>query len=163
MKFQFFQNFTKKKIEIIKMFLHFWFFTCLQLFSFRTSLFIKRSHVSLHSYSMFKHVNFGKHIWMHTSKTLKKNILILKFYHGTKCLHVSISFFHPEMKFHPLSFWQGWVHPATKFQKNILILKFYHGTKCLLVFISFFHPLMKFHPLSFDRDEFIPRRNFISA
>ena len=72
MKFQFFQNFTKKKIEIIKMFLHFWFFTCLQLFSFRTSLFIKRSHVSLHSYSMFKHVNFGKHIWMHTSKTLKK-------------------------------------------------------------------------------------------
>ena len=118
MKFQFFQNFTKKKIEIIKMFLHFWFFTCLHLFSFRTSLFIKRSHVSLHSYSMFKHANFGKHIWMHTSKTLKKNILILKFYHGTKCLHVSISFFHPEMKFHPLSFWQGWVHPAMKFQKT---------------------------------------------
>ena len=78
---------------------------------------------------------------------IRQKTLILKFYHGTKCLHVFISFFHPQMKFQPLSFCQGWVHPATKFQKstqkNILILKFYHRTipgwnfiRCLLTGMS---------------------------
>ena len=119
----------------------------------------------IHTLIMFKYVNFGKHIWMHTSKTLKKT-LILKFYHGTKCLHVFIFFFIPRWNFNRCLFVRDEFIPRRNFKKTLkktLILKFYHGTKCLLVFISFFHPRMKFHPLSFDRDEFIPRRNFISA
>ena len=38
--------------------------------------------------------------YIHTSK-IKKNILILKFHPGMKCLHVFFSFFHPGMKFRP--------------------------------------------------------------
>ena len=55
---------------------------------------------NIHTFIMFKHVEFGKHIWIHTSK-IRKNMLILKFHPGMKCLHVFFSFFHPGMKFHP--------------------------------------------------------------
>ena len=40
-----------------------------------------------------------KTTWIHRSK-IKKNILILRFYRGMKCLHVFFSFFYPGMKFH---------------------------------------------------------------
>ena len=130
MKFQSFlnfTNFTKKIIEIIKMFLHFWFFTCCpHPFYFWTSLFIKRCYVSVHSYShyviSFKHVNFGKHVWIHTSKNfLKKIMLILKFHPEMKCLHVFFFFFSSRDEISSLSFWQGWVHPGMKFHlgKNV--------------------------------------------
>ena len=52
---------------------------------------------------MLKHVNLGNHTWIHTSK-IKKNMLILKFHPGMKCLLVFFSFFHPRMKFHPCLF-----------------------------------------------------------
>ena len=76
MEFQFFLNFTKKIKKIIKMLLHFWLFTCCPYpFSFQTSLFIKRPYVSLDPYSQYvQNVNFGKNIWIHTSK--RKNLYI---------------------------------------------------------------------------------------
>ena len=37
-------------------------------------------------------------------KLKKKNMLILKFHPRMKCLHVFLSFFHPEMEFHPCLF-----------------------------------------------------------
>ena len=105
MKFQSFLNFPKKIKDIIKMFLHCWFFTCCpHPFSFRASFFIKRPYMfhNIHTFIMFKHVEFGKHTWIHKYvKNLKKNILILKFHPGMKCLHVLFSFFHPGMKFRP--------------------------------------------------------------
>ena len=76
-------NLTKKLIEIIKMFLHFWFFTC-------------RPH-PFHTLIMFYNNNFGKHIF----QKLKRKMLILKFHPGMKYLHVIFSFSHPGMKFHP--------------------------------------------------------------
>ena len=54
----------------------------------------------IHTFIMFKHAEFGKHTWIHTSK-IKKNMLILKFHPGMKCLHVFFSFFHLGMKLHP--------------------------------------------------------------
>ena len=50
---------------------------------------------------MFKHVNFGKHIWIHTSKTKKTNkkMFILKFHPRMKCLHVFFLFFIPGWNF----------------------------------------------------------------
>ena len=56
------------------MFLKFIYFTCCpHPFSFRTSLFTKRPYVQyIHTFNMFKHFNFGKHIWIHTSKIKKK-------------------------------------------------------------------------------------------
>ena len=54
----------------------------------------------IHTLIMFKHVNFGKHLNT-CVKNEKKNILILKFHPGMKCLHVFFSFFHPGMKSHP--------------------------------------------------------------
>ena len=53
----------------------------------------------IHTSIIFKHVNFGKHIWIHTSKRMKKNILILKFQPGMKCLHVFFLFFIPGWNF----------------------------------------------------------------
>ena len=53
----------------------------------------------IHTFIMFKHAEFGKHTWIHTSK-IEKNMLILKFHPGMKCLHILFSFFHPGMKFH---------------------------------------------------------------
>ena len=54
----------------------------------------------IHTFIMFKQAEFGKHTWIHRSKTEKK-MLILKFHPGMKCcLHVFFSFFHPGMKFH---------------------------------------------------------------
>ena len=50
----------------------------------------------IHTFIMFKHVEFGKHTWIHTQK-LKK----IKIHPGMKCLHVFFSFFHPRMKFPP--------------------------------------------------------------
>ena len=53
---------------------------------------------------MFKHVNFGKHIWIHTSKIKIKNILILKFHPGMKRLHISFLFFILGWNFIPVFF-----------------------------------------------------------
>ena len=102
MKFQSFVNFLKKIKEIIKMFLHFWFFTyCSHPFSFRASFFIERPMFHyIRTFIMFRHVEYGKHTWIHTSK-IRKSMLILKFHPPMKCLHVFFSFFHPGMKFHP--------------------------------------------------------------
>ena len=85
------------------MFLRFCLFCCCcpHSFAFGTSLFIKRPtfHYIL-TLITFKHINFGKHIWIHTSKLIK-NMLILKFHPRMRCLHVFFSFFHPGMKSHP--------------------------------------------------------------
>ena len=40
-------------------------------------------------------------IFKYIRQKLIKNMLILKFHPGMKCLHVFFSFFHPGMKFHP--------------------------------------------------------------
>ena len=40
-------------------------------------------------------------IFEYIRQKLIKNMLILKFHHGMKCLHVFFSFFHPRMKSHP--------------------------------------------------------------
>ena len=40
-------------------------------------------------------------IFEYIRQKLIKNMLILKFHPGMKCLHVFFSFFHPGMKFHP--------------------------------------------------------------
>ena len=92
---------TKKIIIIIiiiiikKMFLHFLFFTCCAhpFFFFRFH-FLQRGLIFhyIHTFIMFKHNEFVKHTWIHTSKT-KKNMLILKFHSRIKCLHVFFSFF----------------------------------------------------------------------
>ena len=81
------------------MFLHFLFFVLI-LFLFGLH-FLQRGLMFhyIHTFIMFKHAEFGKHAWIHTSK-LKKNMLILKFHSGMKCLHVFFSFFHPGMKFY---------------------------------------------------------------
>ena len=77
------------------MFLRFWFFTCCpHSFSFGTSLFIKRPYASLHFILL-------ESIFEHIRQKLIKNMLILKFRPGMKCLHVFFSFFHPGMKCHP--------------------------------------------------------------
>ena len=54
-------------MEIIKVLLKFLYFTCCpHPFSFRTSLFILGLMFHyIHTFIMFKHINFGKHIWIH--------------------------------------------------------------------------------------------------
>ena len=65
---------------LLSSFFFFWDFT----------FFIKGPYVSfIHTLIMFKHVNFEKHIWIHTSKIRK--MLILKFHPGMNCLHVFFS------------------------------------------------------------------------
>ena len=96
MKFQSFVNFPKKIKEIIKMFLHFWFFTCCpHSFSFRASLCFIIFILSLCS-NMLNLENILEYI----RQKLKKHAH-LKFHPGMKCLQVFFSFFHPRMKFYP--------------------------------------------------------------
>ena len=87
MKFQSFVHFPEKIKK--KMFSDF--LLVVFIFSFKTLL-LERGLMLHYIYTLiiFKHVNFGN----------KKNILILKFHPGMKCLHVFFSFFHPGMKFH---------------------------------------------------------------
>ena len=93
MEFQSFVNSTKNIIEM-KCFYVFHFLLVL-LILFLLGLFIKRPYVI-----MFKHVNFWKHIWLIHQKSIK-NMLILKFHPGMKCLQVFFFFFfHPGMKSH---------------------------------------------------------------
>ena len=110
MKFQSFLNFPKKIQEIIKMFLHCWFFTCCpHPFSFRASFFIKRPYMfhNIHTFIMFKHVEFGKHTWIHTYvKNLKKTYL--KFLPGMKCSHVFFFIFSSRDEISSLSLIPGW-------------------------------------------------------
>ena len=113
MKFQSFLNFTKKIIEIIKMFLHVWFFTCCSHpFSFRTSLFRERDLMFdyIPTLIIFKHVNFGKNIWINTSKKRKKKHTHIKI--SSRDEVVTRLFFF----FSSLSFWQGWIYPGMKRQ-----------------------------------------------
>ena len=49
---------------------------------------------------IFKHVKVEKHI-KNMCQKLSKNMLIVKFHLGMKCLHIFFSFFHPKMNFHP--------------------------------------------------------------
>ena len=84
------------------MFLHFLFFTCCaHPFSFRASLFTKRPYVSLYSYFHYVQTCWIWKTYLNTFVKNSKNMLILKFHPGMKCLHVFFSFFHPGMKFHP--------------------------------------------------------------
>ena len=85
----------------MKIFLKFLYFTCCpHPFSLQTLLFIKRPCFIIFILSLCSNnANFGKHIWIHTSK-INKNILILKFHSGMKCLHIFFSFSHPGVKFH---------------------------------------------------------------
>ena len=84
------------------MFLHFRFFTyCIHPFSFRASLFIRRPYVSLHSYFHYVQMYWICKTYLNTYVNNQKNMLILKFHLGMKCLHVFFSFFHPRMKFYP--------------------------------------------------------------
>ena len=69
-------NFPKKIKEIIKMFWHFWFFTGYHhpFFFFLDFTFYKVALIFHYIHTlMFKHVNIGKHIWIHTSKMKKKH------------------------------------------------------------------------------------------
>ena len=92
---------TKKIIKKRKMFLHFLFFTCCaHPFSFRASLFTKRSYVSLYSYFHSVQTCWIWETYLNTFVKNFKNMLILKFHPRMKCLHVFFSFFHPRMKFH---------------------------------------------------------------
>ena len=63
------------------------------------SFFIKRSYnVFLLTFMMFKHVKVGKHIeYMHQKSS--KNMFIVKFLHGMKCLHTFFFFFIPGRNF----------------------------------------------------------------
>ena len=84
------------------MFLHFLFFTCCaHPLSFRVSLFTKRPYVSLYSYFHSVQTCWIWKIYLNTSVKNKKNMLILKFHPGMKCLHVFFPFLHIGMKFHP--------------------------------------------------------------
>ena len=84
------------------MFLHFRFFTyCIHPFSFQASLFIRRPYVSLHSYFHYVQIYWICKTYLNTYVNNQKNMLILKFHLGMKCLHVFFSFFHPRMKSHP--------------------------------------------------------------
>ena len=85
---------------------------------FWASFFIKRSYnVFLLTFMMFKHVKVGKHIeYMHQKSS--KNMFIVKFHHGMKCLH-TFFFFIPGRNFistktckHKETFHhrQGWLH-----------------------------------------------------
>ena len=133
MKFQSFVNFPKKIKELIKMLLHFWFFTCwfftfyffifyfLHPFSFWTSLSVKRPYISLYSYSHYVQTRSLWKAYLNTTSKFKKNTLILKFHPGMKCLQVCLSFFHPKMKvqtclFDRGEFIMGWgfISPKTK-------------------------------------------------
>ena len=101
MKLQSFVNSPKKIKEIIKMFLHFWFFTCCpHPFSLRTSLFTKRPYVSLYSYFHYVLTCWIWQTYLNTYVKNKKNMLILKFHPGMKSLHLFFSFFHSGKKFH---------------------------------------------------------------
>ena len=133
MELQSFLNSTKKITEI-KCFSRFWFFTCLHSFSFGTSLFIKRPYVSLHSYSiMLKHVTL-EIIIEYVRQKLIKNMRILKFHPGMKCLHVFFFlFFHPRMKSHPCLSSQDQISSR---QKRVNSKRHF----------------------TIDRDDFIPRR-----
>ena len=91
---------TKKIIKKRKLFSHFLFFTC-SSFSFRVSLFTKRPYVSLYSYFHSVQTCWILKTYLNTCLKNEKNMLILKFHPGVKCLHVFFSFFHPGMKFHP--------------------------------------------------------------
>ena len=89
---------------------------------------------------MFKHVNFGKHIWIQRQK-LKKYMLFLKFHPGMKCLHVFFFFFSPQDEVSSLSFWQGWVHPPDEIssrQKRVNSKRYF----------------------TIDSDDFVPGWNF---
>ena len=71
---------------------------------FRASLFVKRPYnILLLTFIMFKYVKIGKRIDCMRQK-LSKNMLIVKFHPGMKCLHVFLSVTHPGMKFHPCLF-----------------------------------------------------------
>ena len=49
-------------------------------------------------------------IFEYIRQKLIKNMLILKFHPGMKCLHVFFSFFHPGMKSHPcFSYWDEFI------------------------------------------------------
>ena len=136
MKLQSFVNSPKKIKEIIKMFLHFWFFTCCpHPFSLRTSLFTKRPYVSLYSYFHYVLTCWIWKTYLNIYVKNKKNMLILKFHPGMKSLHLFFSFFSFREEISSLSFiprWnfisaetckqeeifhhtQGWFHPRTSF------------------------------------------------
>ena len=67
---------------------------------FRTSIVIKKSYnIFLRTFIMFKHVKVEKHIENMREKS-SKNMLIVKFHPGMKCLNILFFFFHPGMKFY---------------------------------------------------------------
>ena len=115
MEFQSFLNSTKKIIEI----------KCFYFFDVLLVAFILfLLGLMFHSFilSLCSNTLTLESIFEYIRQKLIKNMLILKFHPGMKCLHVFFSFFHPAMKFYPcLSSWdeisyrQGWFHPATSF------------------------------------------------
>ena len=93
-------------------------------------------------------------IFEYIRQKLKKNMLILKFHPGIKCLHIFFSFFHPEMKFYSClfdsdEFIPGWNFISVKTCKQVET--FHHrqgwfrpGTK-LISSRDETDPEMKFH------------------
>ena len=88
-------------------------------------------------------------------------MLILKFHPGMRCLHVSFSFFHPRMKFHPCLFETVFTREISSGDETRPEMKSSLSiVKCLLLFTRFCRdkissqdeliPLkttgMKFHP-----------------
>ena len=129
MKFQSFVNFPKKIKEIIKMFLHFWFFTCCpHSFSFRASLCFIIFILSLCS-NMLNLENILEYI----RQKLKKHAHF-KISSRDEVLTRLFFFFSYRDEISSLSFWQGWVHPGMKFRFGKSI-----------TFITNFKPKKVFH------------------
>ena len=54
----------------------------------------------IHTFIMFKHVNFGKHVWIHTSKIKKKHTHFKISSRDEVFTRLFFFFFYPAMKFH---------------------------------------------------------------
>ena len=91
----------------------------------------------IHTLIMFKHVNFGKHIWIHKPK-IKKNMLILKFHLWISVYISFFLFFHPEMKFHCCLFERVFTREISSRDKIRRGMKSSLSmVKCLLLFTPF--------------------------
>ena len=82
---------------------------------------------------MFKHVNFGTYILMHTSE-VKRDMLIIKFHPGMNCLHA----------FFPFFFIPGWnfIPVFLRVRLHVIEMKS-HPEMEKFMFTRQFHPGMK--------------------
>ena len=127
MKFQSFVNFPKKIKEIIKMFLHCWFFICCpHPFSFRASFFIKRPYVSLYSYFHYVQTCWIWQIYLNTYVNNWKKHAHFKISSRDEVFTLLFFFFSSRNEIWSLSFIPRWVHAGMKFHlgKNVQTVKY---------------------------------------